>query len=157
MAHMAHIDASTPQRDSAESASSSSHGLGRERRSSDRRQRGADRRSSPRQPLSVAVRQEILATPQNSAELHLAQSSDLGLGGMLLWRRCEPEDPVLPQHTPLRLAFQLPDDGQVLEVVGEVAFERAPADGSTVRATGVRFEGLPDSVRLRLQSFLKEP
>lgn len=154
---MAHMEASRSQHDAAERGSSSRHSPGTERRASDRRQRGADRRSSPRQPLSVAVRQEVLATPAHPAELHLAQSSDLGLGGMRLWRRCDAEDPVLPEHTPLRLAFQLPDDGQVLEVAGEVAFERAAADGSTVRATGVRFEQLPDSVRQRLQTFLKEP
>lgn len=150
------MDASRSPRDATERGGSSSHGLGHDRRSSDRRQRGADRRSSPRQPLSVAVRQEVLATAEHPAELHLAQSSDLGLGGMRLWRRCDEKDPVLPQHTPLRLAFQLPDDGQVLEVAGEVAFERPAPDGSTVRATGVRFEDLPDSVRVRLQSFLKE-
>ena len=154
---MAYMTPSPPPRDLSERASSSSHGLGHERRSSDRRTRGADRRRSPRQPLSVAVRQEILAPPEHPAELHLAQSSDLGLGGMLLWRRCDAADPVLPQHTPLRLAFQLPNDGDVLEVAGEVAFERAAPDGSTVRATGVRFEQLPEPVRLRLLSFLKEP
>jgi 23S rRNA (cytosine1962-C5)-methyltransferase len=97
----------------------------------------------------VAVRQEVVATPEQPAELHLAQSSDLGIGGMRLWRRCDVDDPVLPQHTPLRLAFQLPDDGQLLEVAGEVAFERVAQDGSTVRATGVRFDRLPDAVRLR--------
>lgn len=128
----------------------------RERRGRDRRQRGAERRGCERQPLSVAVRQEVVATSQHPAELHLAQSADLGLGGMRLLRRCDDHEPLLPQHTPLRLAFQLPDDGQLLEVAGEVAFDRAAQDGSTYRATGVRFDSLPVAVAERLRTFLKD-
>lgn len=150
------MDAPSPSRHATPRGSAPGQAVAPDRRGSDRRSRGTDRRTSPRQPLSVAVRQEVVATPEQPAELHLAQSSDLGIGGMRLWRRCDVDDPVLPQHTPLRLAFQLPDDGQLLEVAGEVAFERVAQDGSTVRATGVRFDRLPDAVRLRLQSFLKD-
>ncbi len=140
------------ERGAAPATSSANH----ERRSADRRQRGADRRGSQRLPLSVAVRQEVVATSEHPAELHLAQSSDLGLGGMRLLRHCDAHEPPLPQHTPLRLAFQLPDDGQLLEVAGEVAFDRPPQDGSAYRATGVRFADLPVPVRERLRTFLKE-
>jgi hypothetical protein len=98
-----------------------------------------------------------------SAELHLAQSSDLGLGGMRLWRRAAEGEPALPLATPLRLAFQLPDDGQLLEVAGEVVFDRqtvssenGAASGSSYRATGVRFSALPAEVLTRLRSFLEE-
>ena len=150
------MDAPSPPRNANPRGSAPGPAVAPDRRSSDRRTRGADRRASRRQPLSVAVRQEVVATPEHPAELHLAQSADLGIGGMLLCRRCDVSDPVLPQHTPLRLAFQLPDDGQLLEVAGEVAFERVSHDGPTVRATGVRFDQLPDAVRLRLQSFLKD-
>ena len=121
----------------------------------DRRRARADRRLSQRLPVSVAVRQEVVATQAHPAELHLAQSSDLGLGGMRVWRSCSIDEPMLPRHTPLRLAFQLPDDGNVLEVAGEVVFDRS-LPSSSVRATGVRFAPLPDDVRVRLQTFLKD-
>ena len=43
-----------------------------------------------------------------------------------------------------------------LEVAGEVAFDRAAQDGSTYRATGVRFDALPVAVAERLRTFLKD-
>lgn len=153
---MDHMDATRKPRDPELGASAATSSMSNERRSRDRRQQGADRRVSLRQPLSVAVRQEVMAQAGHPAELHLAQSADLGLGGMRLLRRCDAHEPLLPQHTPVRLAFQLPDDRQLLEVAGEVAFDRAAQDGSTYRATGVRFDDLPVAVRERLRMFLKD-
>lgn len=133
----------------------------------ERRRSRSDRRRSQRRSVVVAVRQEVVATPANPAELHLAQSSDLGLGGMRVWRHCEANEPELPTHTPVRLAFQLPDDMQLLEVAGEVVFDRSPESttvspsggdpgGQTYRATGVRFSELPAEVLLRLRTFLDD-
>ncbi len=127
----------------------------------ERRRSRAERRSTHRRQLVVAVRQEVVATPATRAELHLAQSSDLGLGGMRLLRHCSTDEPELPIRTPLRLAFQLPDDMQLLEVDGEVVFDRAPprsddATSPTYRATGVRFSEVPAEVLSRLRTFLED-
>lgn len=101
-----------------------------------------------------------MATSATPAELHLAQSSDLGLGGMRVWRRCTADEPELPMNTAVRLAFQLPDDGQLLEVGGEVVFDRSSSSpesevsGQGCRATGVRFSEVPEAVLTRLRTFL---
>lgn len=127
----------------------------------ERRRNRAERRRSQRRPVVVAVRQEVIGTAKGRAELHLAQSSDLGLGGMRVWRHCGADEPELPTHTAVRLAFQLPDDANLLEVAGEVVFDRSPsssptdAEGPSYRATGVRFSEVPDEVLSRLRSFLK--
>lgn len=115
-----------------------------------------------RRPVVVAVRQEVVGTPSSKPELHLAQSSDLGLGGMRVWRHCGADEPELKEHTPVRLAFQLPDDLQLLEVDGEVVFDRSPGPADreehrpSYRATGVRFSEVPDEVLSRLRTFLKD-
>ena len=89
---------------------------------------------------------------------------------MRVWRHCSADEPELKEHTPVRLAFQLPDDLQLLEVDGEVVFDRSPglSGGSSegipagepsrpsYRATGVRFSVVPDEVLSRLRSFLKD-
>lgn len=92
--------------------------------------------------------------------MHLAQSSDLCLGGMRVWRHCGTDEPELPQRTPVRLAFQLPDDGELLEVDGEVVFDRSPSpsgdpSAQTYRATGIRFSAVSEEVLARLRSFLE--
>lgn len=127
----------------------------------ERRRSRAERRTSQRRPVVVAVRQEVVGTPAMKPELHLAQSSDLGLGGMRVWRHCSVDEPELKVHTPVRLAFQLPDDMQLLEVDGEVVFDRSPGaagepDRPSYRATGVRFSEVPAEVLTRLRSFLED-
>ena len=127
----------------------------------ERRRSRAERRQTQRRPVVVAVRQEVVGTPAGKPELHLAQSSDLGLGGMRVWRHCGADEPELAEHTAVRLAFQLPDDLQLLEVDGEVVFDRSPAasgepDRPSYRATGVRFSEVPDEVLTRLRSFLED-
>ncbi len=130
--------------------------------SAERRLSRAERRRSQRRQVVVAVRQEVVATPATPAELHLAQSSDLGLGGMRVWRHCGSDEPELPTHTPVRLAFQLPDDMQLLEVDGEVVFDRSPGQkssedgGQRYRATGVRFSEVDEAVLSRLRDFLDD-
>lgn len=110
----------------------------------------------------MAVRQEVVATAKTPAELHLAQSSDLGLGGMRVWRYCGVDEPELEEHTAVRLAFQLPDETELLEVEGEVVFDRSPGQADAVeksssyRATGVRFSVVPDEVLSRLRTFLED-
>lgn len=131
----------------------------------ERRRSRAERRHDQRLPLVVAVRQQVVpsaapvpaagapALPRQSL-LMLAQSSDLGLGGMRLWRRCSQDDPVLPIHTPLQLAFELPGEDDIVELRGEVVFDETPAQRQDFRATGVRFFELSDADRARLERFL---
>lgn len=127
----------------------------------ERRRSRAERRNDQRLPLVVAVRQQVVPSPTSDAPalprqslLMLAQSSDLGLGGMRLWRRCSQDDPVLPTHTPLQLAFELPGEDDIVELRGEVVFDETPAQRQDFRATGVRFFDLSDADRARLERFL---
>ena len=94
-------------------------------------------------------------TPLNAREL--AQSSDLGLGGMRLWRRCSADDPVLPAHTLVELAFELPGTRELVELRGEVVSDEPQGEGREYRATGVRFFELSPEVQQRLRTFLKDP
>lgn len=120
----------------------------------ERRRSRTERRSSQRQPLRVAVRQLVMGSAAQPS-LALAQSSDLGLGGMRVWRRCSASDPVLPVHTPLELAFELPGTRELVELRAEVAFEEAQDEGREYRATGVRFFELPADMLERLRGFLQ--
>jgi hypothetical protein len=119
----------------------------------ERRRSRTERRSSQRQPLRVAVRQLVISPPS----LALAQSSDLGLGGMRVWRRCSADDPALPVHTPVELAFELPGTRELVELRGEVVFDEPQGEGREYRATGVRFFELPAELQERLRGFLKDP
>lgn len=126
----------------------------------ERRRSRTERRSSQRQPLRVAVRQLVLSPDSDAAappSLALAQSSDLGLGGMRLWRRCSADDPALPVHTPVELAFELPGTRELVELRGEVVFDEPQGEGREYRATGVRFFELPAELHERLRGFLKDP
>ncbi len=128
----------------------------------ERRRSRTERRSSQRQPLRVAVRQLVLhpdSDPDAAVppSLALAQSSDLGLGGMRLWRRCSADDPALPVHTPVELAFELPGTRELVELRGEVVFDEPQGEGREYRATGVRFFELPAELQERLRGFLKDP
>ena len=126
----------------------------------ERRRSRTERRSSQRQPLRVAVRQLVISPDSDAAappSLALAQSSDLGLGGMRLWRRCSADDPALPVHTPVELAFELPGTRELVELRGEVVFDEPQGEGREYRATGVRFFELSAELHERLRGFLKDP
>jgi hypothetical protein len=126
----------------------------------ERRRSRTERRSSQRQPLRVAVRQLVISPDSDAAappSLALAQSSDLGLGGMRVWRRCSADDPALPVHTPVELAFELPGTRELVELRGEVVFDEPQGEGREYRATGVRFFELPAELQERLRGFLKDP
>lgn len=126
----------------------------------ERRRSRTERRSSQRQPLRVAVRQLVMNQDRDAAEppsLALAQSSDLGLGGMRLWRRCGADDPVLPARTLVELAFELPGTRELVELRGEVVSDEPQGEGREYRATGVRFFELSPEVQQRLRTFLKDP
>ena len=126
----------------------------------ERRRSRTERRSSQRQPLRVAVRQLVISPDADAAappSLALAQSFDLGLGGMRVWRPCSAEDPALPVHTPVGLAFELPGTRELVELRGEVVFDEPQGEGREYRATGVRFFELPAELQERLRGFLKDP
>ncbi len=120
----------------------------------ERRRSRTERRSSQRLPLRVAVRQLVMGAEAISISA-LAQSSDLGLGGMRVWRRCGADDPALPMHTPLELAFELPGTHELIELRGEVVFDEAQGEGHEYRATGVRFSDVPTELLDRLRGFLQ--
>jgi hypothetical protein len=121
----------------------------------ERRRSRTERRSSQRLPLRVAVRQLVMG-PAADPIIALAQSSDLGLGGMRVWRRCSADDPILPVHTPLELAFELPGTHEFVELRGEVVFDEAQGEGHEYRATGVRFSDIPTEMLDRLRGFLHD-
>ena len=122
----------------------------------ERRRTRSERRHSQRFPFVVAVRQQVIGDAGLEVEhgVHLAQSSDLGMGGMRVWRRCSRTEPPLPLHTALQLMFELPDGGKLLELRGEVVFDEVYSQSETFRATGVRFAELPEDVARRLEGFL---
>jgi hypothetical protein len=117
----------------------------------------ADRRLSLRKSVVLAVRQEVVGPSVGPVlfPLLLGQSADLSLGGMRIQRRCSVDDPELPVHTPLCLTFQLPDTGDLLELRGEVVFDRPTSHDC--RTTGVRFFDLPEEVAERLRDYLLDP
>src|SRR5262245_27389142 len=122
----------------------------------ERRRSRTERRHSQRFPFVVAVRQQVIGDAMLAVGhgVHLAQSSDLGMGGMRIWRRCDRTEPALPMHTPLQLIFELPDGGELLELRGEVVFDEVYSHSETFRATGVRFSELSAESAERLQGFL---
>lgn len=119
----------------------------------ERRRSRSERRAWQRLPVRVAVRQQVKG---NQAVL-LAQSSDLGLGGMRLWRRSSEKEPELVAHTEVELAFELPGSSDLLTVRGEVIFDEAQGEGGVLRATGVRFCELSEHEQARLREFLTRP
>jgi hypothetical protein len=120
----------------------------------ERRRSRSERRSFQRLPLRVAVRQLVMGSAASPA-IALAQSADLGLGGMRVWRRCSADDPVLPVHTPLELAFELPGTRELVELRGEVVFDEAQGESGDYRVTGVRFSDIPSEMLERLRGFLQ--
>jgi len=96
----------------------------------DRRKSPVERRAGRRAPFVAAVRHET------GAEVQLALAQNIGPTGMELKRPgggdCRPA-------TPVSLAFELPDGGDLVRVQGAVVFERAAGPYQT---SGVRFDAL---------------
>ena len=110
---------------------------------SDRRRSQPERRERRRAPFVAAVKAV-------GDGLQLAQARNLGEEGMELRRALGPE--FLPR-TPLHLAFELPDSGELVEVRGAVVFERAEGRW---QATGVRFVSLSPQDRARIARFVAQ-
>src|SRR4051812_1323470 len=89
-----------------------------------------DRRRARRAPFVASVLKQV----GDVTSLALAQ--DLGESGIQLRRVA---GPVYQPTTPISLAFELPDGGELIRVRGEVVFERAEGSWHTV---GVRFEAI---------------
>jgi hypothetical protein len=123
---------------------------------SERRRVRLDRRSHSRLPLRVAVLQQIVSG-QPLFGVALAQSSDVGLGGMRVWRRCDPKEELLPIGTELLLSFELPGGAGLLELPCLVAFDEAQGKSRDYRMTGVSFSSLTPEQEAALKHFLSQP
>ena len=93
----------------------------------ERRRTPVDRRGGRRAPFVAAVRHRI------GPEVELALAQNLGPTGIELKR---PAGRAHLPRTPVSLAFELPDGGDVVRVQGAIVFERAAGSYNT---TGVRF------------------
>jgi hypothetical protein len=108
----------------------------------ERRMSPGERRRGRRAPFVASVKQSV------GRDTQLALAQDLGELGMQLRRL--PGPAYLPR-TPLTLTFELPDGGELIQVRGQVAFERAEGNWQT---TGVRFEAISLADRARIARFL---
>ena len=122
----------------------------------ERRRVRLDRRSHSRLPLRVAVRQQVVSS-EPLFGVALAQSSDVGLGGMRVWRRCDPKEELLPIGTELLVSFELPGQGELLELPCTVAFDEAQGKNRDYRMTGVSFSSLTLDQEAALKNFLSQP
>jgi len=122
----------------------------------ERRRVRLDRRSHSRLPLRVAVRQQVLSR-EPLFGVALAQSSDVGLGGMRIWRRCEPSEELLSIGTELLISFELPGGAALLELPCTVAFDEAQGRNRDYRMTGVSFSSLSVEQEDQLTRFLSLP
>ena len=122
----------------------------------ERRRVRLDRRSHSRLPLRVAVRQQVVGR-EPLFGVALAQSSDVGLGGMRIWRRCEPAEELLSTGTELLLSFELPGSAELLELPCLVAFDEAQGRNRDYRMTGVSFASLSPEQEQLLLRFLNQP
>ena len=93
----------------------------------DRRSSALERRRGRRAPFIAAVKQKV------GGEVQLALAQNLGATGIELKR---PAGRAYMPRTPVTLAFELPDGGDVVRVQGAIVFERAAGGYQT---TGVRF------------------
>ena len=123
---------------------------------SERRRVRLDRRSHSRLPLRVAVRQQVVSS-EPLFGVALAQSSDVGLGGMRVWRRCDPKEELLPIGTELLVSFELPGGVGLLELPCTVAFDEAQGKNRDYRMTGVSFLSLTVEQEAALKHFLSQP
>jgi len=87
-----------------------------------------ERRRGRRAPFVAAVKHKV------GADVQLALAQNLGPTGIELKR---PAGKTYMPRTPVTLAFELPDGGEVLRVQGAIVFERAATAG--YQTTGVRF------------------
>ncbi len=111
----------------------------------DRRSAPPERRRARRTPFIAAVRHTV---SDGAVELALAQN--LGPSGIEL-KRPAGGHACLPR-TPVRLAFELPDGGDLVHVEGAIVFERA---AGAYQSCGVRFESVSHRDRARILRFLK--
>jgi RNase P/RNase MRP subunit p29 len=111
-------------------------------RAMDRRRLAPERRRAARAPLVAAVSHRV------GGELQLAQAEDVGENGMKLKRVAGRT--YLPR-TPVTMAFELPDGGELVRVRGAVVFERAEGN---YQSTGVRFEDLSPLDHARIVRFI---
>ena len=93
----------------------------------ERRRAAEERRRGRRAPFVAAVKQKV------AGEVQLALAQNLGPTGIELKR---PAGRSYMPRTPVTLAFELPDGGDVVRVQGAIVFERAAGGYQT---TGVRF------------------
>jgi hypothetical protein len=108
----------------------------------DRRRVASERRSVRRAPFVASVRQRV------GTETQLALAQNLGERGMELRRR--PGRAYRPR-TPIQLAFELPDGGDLVRVRAIVTFDRF--DGCW-QATGVRFVAMSDVDWKRIRDYV---
>ncbi len=119
----------------------------------ERRRAPIERRDGRRAPFVAAVRctpagpRPIRPDDPRSDELALAQN--LGPAGIELKRR---PGPACSERTPLVLAFELPDGGELVRARGTVVFERS-ADG--YQTCGVRFTQLSPLDHARIVRVLR--
>jgi hypothetical protein len=110
----------------------------------DRRSAPLERRRGRRAPFVAAVRHIV----HGDVELALAQN--LGPTGIKL-KRPSGGHACLPR-TPVRLAFELPDGGDLVHVEGAIVFDRA---AGAYQSCGIRFEAVSHRDRARILRFLK--
>lgn len=112
----------------------------------ERRRSAIERRRSRRAPFIAAVKHKV------GSDVQLALAQNLGPTGIELKR---PAGHAYLPRTPVTLAFELPDGGDVVRIQGAIVFERgepAAGDGRTgtdqrpanggYQTTGVRFLAL---------------
>ncbi|HEY2744098.1 MAG TPA: PilZ domain-containing protein [Polyangia bacterium] len=87
-----------------------------------------ERRRGRRAPFVAAVKHKV------GGDVQLALAQNLGPTGIELKR---PAGRAYMPRTPVTLAFELPDGGDVVRVQGAIVFERAASNG--YQTTGVRF------------------
>ena len=97
----------------------------------DRRRTPVERRRGRRAPFVAAVKHKV------GSDVQLALAQNLGPTGIELKR---PAGRAYLPRTPVTLAFELPDGGEVVRVQGAIVFERAAGPG--YQTTGVRFLAL---------------
>jgi hypothetical protein len=83
-------------------------------------------------------------------DVELALAQNLGPTGIELKRPSGVR--ACPPRTPVRLAFELPDGGDLVHVEGAIVFARA---AGAYQSCGVRFESVSHRDRARILRFLK--
>lgn len=100
----------------------------------------------PRRPY----RTRIVFEDEFGDGLFYVYSQDISMGGLFL-----ASDVPLRVGTLLFLSFQLPPHKRAIRITGEVV-RRAGEAGEPAAGMGVRFVGLTDLARRRLEDFLAE-